>query len=219
MCGYYGFAPPAPQVGELLAELGIRASYPSGQRYARHRIPGLLTAASDGYALSDAWWWFLLKREGDSWLPNLDVTSFNARNLDGPLWRSAIRHHRGVVFATELGEAKGRRQYLLRGAEPFALGMVYRDYPLPDASSVRATALITRPPHPRYSRYHDKSIPLLLPLDPQLLRHWLDPHIEDSAIIGELLANPRLTVDFAVEPVKSYKRGESQGPAEKLPKD
>ena len=169
--------------------------------------------------MSAALWWYSLKREENRLVMNPAVTSFNARNLQSPLWRDALRTRRGVVLATELGEAKGSHQYLMRARRPIALAMLYRDWPDGSSGAVRSTALITRPPHPRYSRYHDKSIPLMLPLTREALTHWLDPEIEDSPQIQQWLEAPQLTEDFEVVPVKSYKRGEAVGEAEVMPRD
>ena len=34
-----------------------------------------------------------------------DRTTFNARNLDSPFWKGAVRHHRAIVVGTALGES------------------------------------------------------------------------------------------------------------------
>ncbi|WP_341936857.1 hypothetical protein [Marinimicrobium sp. C2-29] len=80
-------------------------------------------------------------------------------------------------------------------------------------------AVITRPPHPRFSRYHDKSIPFFLPLDPEVIRTWLDPKIgADDPVIKSLLDRPKIYSSLSVTRVKSFVRGEAlDAPEELLP--
>ena len=80
-------------------------------------------------------------------------------------------------------------------------------------------ALITRPPHPRFSRYHSKSIPCFLPLDVDFIKSWLDPQLPASDAIKALLDQPRIYADLQVTQVKTYKRAEPLAEAQSLPAD
>ncbi len=220
MCGYFGNLHECPAVVDLLNQLRIPLPYPVSQNYQRRPVTGLITAVpGGGYSMSTAVWWYAMKMDAGQWVPNEKVTSFNARNLQSPLWKEAIAQRRGVVFASEVGESNGRDRYLMRSTEGLALGAVYRDWVAPSGAAVRSMAIITRPPHARFSRYHDKSIPCFLPLDVDVLKCWLDPALPTSDAIERMLETPRLYSDLNVTRVKTYQRGEALAAAELLSKD
>lgn len=219
MCGYFANQFRQQEEQALLAALERTLTYPKGQWYQRTVVPGLITARSAGYEVSEAMWWYALRKEEGRWQRNEDITSFNARNLDNRLWKDAIRTRRGIVIASEIGEAQGRDHYLMRSKTPLVMGVVYRDWPQPEGAPVRSMALVTRPPHPRFSRYHSKSIPCFLPLDVGFLKSWLDPTITDSTDIHWLLDHPKIYNDLDVVKVKTYKRAEPLAEPERLEKD
>lgn len=220
MCGYLGNMHDHPMVRPLLDQLGIPLLYPRGQYYQRRIHDGLITAGAGGHELTRALWWYALRPDGGNMVPNPDITSFNARNLDGRMWRRAINERRGIVLATEVGESLGRDRYLMRGQDIMPVGAVYKDWQAPGGEIVRSMAVITRPPHERFSRYYDKSIPCFLPPDADFLTQWLDPAVPaDSPEIADLLDRPRIYTDLEVIPVKTFKRGEKQGETEWLEAD
>lgn len=220
MCGFIGNLHEAPGVIDLMEELGITLPLPFFQSYQRRIHPALITQDSSGYSLSNAIWWYALKRHGEIWVPNEKITSFNARNLDSKLWKPAIEQRRGVVFATEVGESKGRDRYLMRTDRGLALGAVYQDWHSPGNDTIRSMAIITRPPHPRFSKYHDKSIPMFLPLDAKIIKIWLDPdNGSEHPQIQSLLSHPQIYTPLAVTPVKSFVRAEPLGETERLSAD
>ena len=218
MCGYFGNLHESPVVIDLLNQLGITLPYPQGQHYPRRDFSGLLTCENGEFRLSQAMWWYQLQQGESGFQVNEKVTSFNARDLDKPFWRNAIKKRRGLVFATELGESQGKQRYLMRGKTPFALGVVYKDWQKGEDHK-RSAAVITRPPHARFSQYHDKSTPLFIPLDITVIRQWLDGTIENNLVVEELLSQPRLSVDLEVTEVKTYKRGEPLSEMQYLPAD
>lgn len=192
-----------------MEELGIQLPLPYYQSYQRRTHPALITQEGDKYVISEAMWWYALKREGDKLVPNPDITSFNARNLDAPLWRNAINHRRGIILGTEIGESKDGKHYLMRSKEGLALGAVYKDWEAPNGQIVRSMAVITRPPHPRFSKYHDKSIPAFLPLDNRTVANWLNPdHPSNDSAIAGILDTPKIYSHLEVTKVKSFKRAE-----------
>jgi putative SOS response-associated peptidase YedK len=150
-----------------------------------------------------------LQIENHQFTPNKRVTSFNARDLNKPLWRDAAQHRRGLIFATELGERQGKDQYLMRSSSGFALGVGYKDWPKPQGGdALRSMAVITRPPHPCFSQYHDKSIPLFIQLEAELIKEWLSPSLITSPAIEHLLAHPTITSDLEVSRVRTYTHAE-----------
>lgn len=219
MCGYVGRKfNLAEQDIPYWREYATLLRQPGGQYYQRRLVNHLVIWRNGQAVYTDATWWYMLKKEGDQLVPNPKVTSFNARNLDSPLWRQAIRQQRGVLFASEIGESQGKARYLMQSQSLFALACVYKQWQQADAT-VYSFALITRDPHPRFSRYHDKSMPLFLPNNPEFLDHWLDPTVALSPQICAVLEQPKLRVAFNVTPVKTYKRGEVLGQSELLQAD
>ncbi len=219
MCGYFANLRETAAIIDLLKQIGIALPYPVQRAYQRRVFAGLVTIQNGRAALSEALWWFALREHGDKLVPNEKYTSFNARDLRKPLWRTAARTSRGLVLATEIGEAQGKQRYLMTSSEGFALGCLYKDYALADGTRVRSFAVITRPPHHRFSRYHDKAFPLFLPMDKAAIEEWLNPEIETSPLIEEILDNPRLEADLAVTPVKTYRNAEALGATEILHRD
>ena len=218
MCGYFGNLHESPAVIDLLNQLGIPLPFPVQRAYQRRSFHGLITLEDTGYCVSSAIWWYQLKADGEKLVPNEKVTSFNARDLSKPLWRQAIKTRRAIVLATELGESNGKARFLMKSEEGFALGCVYKDWEI-NGEHLRSFAVITRPPHERFSQYHDKSVPCFIPLDKTFIEEWLNPNIDSSPAINALLDNATLTTDLEVTKVKSYKHAEPLGETENLPKD
>ncbi len=220
MCGYIGNLHEAPGVIDLMEELGIPLPLPYYQSYQRRMHPALITQEGDKYVISEVMWWYALKREGNKLVPNPEITSFNARNLDAPLWRNAINHRRGIILGTELGESKDGKRYLMRSKEGLALGALFKDWEAPNGETVRSMALITRPPHPRFSRYHDKSIPAFLPLQLDTIASWLNPeNTQSTSAISEILDTPKIYNELTVTKVKSFKQAQHLGEPETLQVD
>ena len=166
----------------------------------------------------NATWWFDCS-EQDGKLVVGDRTTFNARNLGSPYWKSAIRSRRAIIVATGLGESKiidgKKHQYLMNSDRPIFIGAVYRKFPGDHFSC----ALITRDSHPRFDAYHDKAFPLFLPYDNAFLELWLSDEREDHPAIASLLEQPKLFPALEVQEVKSFKQGLKIGKPLVLPAD
>lgn len=225
MCGYFGNLHESPVVVDLMNQLGIPLPYPSGRSYPMRNIQGLITAERDEaeqlhYKVEDALWWYQLHLQRGHFKPNEKVTSFNARDLSKPLWRQAAECRRGLVFATELGESQQKNRYLMKSEYGFALGALYKDWKNPQTGEcVRSMAIITRPPHPRFSVYHEKSVPLFIPLEADIIEAWLDPAIQSAAKLEDLLNSPTITTPLRVTQVKTYKHAEPLGEEQLLEAD
>lgn len=220
MCGYIGNLHQSPAVIDLFNRLNIPLPYPLGQYYTLQPCPALVTATDNGYQHSSAIWWYAMKWDNGKLVPNMEITSFNARNLNGRMWRKPMDARRGLVFATEIGETQGRSHYLMRARNrPLAIGTLWQDSKDGDGFT-RSFALITRPATSSFARYHEKAMPLFLPWEDEILQHWLDPAVgADDPLIRSLVDNPRVTTDLEVTPVKTFKRGEPVGASELLPAD
>lgn len=233
MCGYIRRVTDTPEVKELLEELGMgglfeplvseaqarmEQFYPAFGGNPSRRIRGLIIQEEGKPRLVDATWWFDCKESGDT----LEVgkrTTFNARNLDSPYWKDALRHHRGIVIATGIGESKkieGRKhQYLMEGTRPFLLGTLYR----PFTNGQYSCAVITRDAHVKFEPYHDKAFPFFLPATPAFTQTWLAEDTPQANEIDELLEHPKLYATLNVEEVKTFKSGETSENATVLAAD
>jgi len=219
MCGYFATTRILHDVSDIFDDLHLPGTPPIEKGYQRRFVDGLACHHQGSVQIGPALWWFALKPEAGTFTPNEKLTSFNARDLSKPLWRGALKNQRGIIFATELGESEGKNRYLMQSKKGFALGCVYKNWTGADGQLTRSFAVITRDPHQRFSKYHSKSFPLFLPLDSDLLKDWLNPDIETTPQIEQLLNEPKLTVDLEVTRVKTYKNGEALADSEILEKD
>lgn len=203
--------------------------YPAFGARPERRIQGVLCASPDEATESlsatscalpevvDATWWFDCHAEGDT-LRVGRRTTFNARNLESPFWRSALYGHRALVLATAIGETQtqgGRKvHYLMEAEQPFFLGALYRRFD----NGLYSCAVITKSPSPGFAQFHEKAAPLILPADSALLRQWLDPQVRVSQVpeLALWLTAPALPIDLKVTPVKTFKRGEAIGETQLL---
>lgn len=231
MCGYarrHVNTRQLHELADLLNEAGIviRAGihslehfYPAFGGNASRQLRDLIIRGSAGLATVDATWWFECQPAGDGLVVNNSRTTFNARNLKSPYWRGAIRHNRGIMVATGIGEGKSvdgkNRHYLVESDQVLLLGCVYRRYP----NGCYSAAVITRDVHPRFEPYHDKAFPLMLPHDPDFLRLWLSDAREDEPAIADLLERPRIFNDLKITHVKTFKDGKPLNDPELLHAD
>jgi putative SOS response-associated peptidase YedK len=221
MCGFVSYndtsfrespnwvAPLTSPLGSLLLQWPTYSAYPAFGGDTNKRIP-LLVCEDNSLKIVQAVWWF------DAICENYHTTlgrrtSFNARNLDSPFWKSALNHSRGLVLAGELGESKlvgkTKHQYLMQSQTPFMLGAIYRKLNNGDY----CCAIITRDAHPKMAPYHDKAFPLFLPTDDIFLNIWLGPNTAQHPQIDPLLRSPKLYPTLRVQRVKTYKHKQTVG--------
>jgi len=166
----------------------------------------------------DATWWFDCEEAGDT-LQVGKRTTFNARNLESPYWKGALRLHRALVVATGLGESKvidgKKRQFLMESDRPLLMGALYR----PFDNGCYSCAVITRDSHPRFDAYHDKAFPLFLPSTPEFVHGWLKNAGQIPGEVDHYLASPLITEGLLVSEVKTFKRAVTQAEAQYLAAD
>lgn len=218
MCGFVQRVNKGSVINELLNTAGLpELTLNEGDFYPGGRVDIILSDPVPRSACST--WWFLL---GEGGKPNYKYTTFNARRLDGRMWKSPLKHTRCLIPATafgeSIGEGKAKRSYLLESDGAFFLGGLYRHYET-EQGTVTSFAVITCNPHPRLSKYHDKACPLFLPPDPKVISDWLDPNLTGINHFQHWIDQPVLTTNFQVTPVLSTKKLATIGPAERLSKD
>jgi len=152
----------------------------------------------------EATWWFDCFDTSEGLMVG-NRTTFNARNLTSPFWKNALQNHRGIVFASGIGESKlvgkTKHQYYMQSPNLFALGALYRKF----SNNQYSCAIITRDAHPKMEPYHDKAFPGFLPMDAGFLKLWLNKTVTRHPQIDQALACPILYPTLEVQRVKTYK--------------
>ncbi|MGQ8366236.1 SOS response-associated peptidase family protein [Glaciecola sp. 1036] len=220
MCGFIGYdertITETPDLfdklnslSDCIARIPSYSAYPAFGGDLSKRIP--LIIEDDGIKLVNAIWWFDAYQNNDLATALGNRTSFNARNLQSPFWRAALKHQRGIVLASSIGESKlvgkTKHQYLMQSKSPFLLGALYKKLPNNDY----ACAVITRDAHPKMEAYHDKAFPLFLPVLSHFLDKWLLAKGEIPSEVEQLLESPKLFPNLHVQRVKTYKSGQPMG--------
>lgn len=223
MCGYIQRVTDSPHVAALMRRIGlgellepllvggynVEHFYPAFGGAVNRKIRGVIIEENGEKKLINPTWWFDCSM-GDEGLEVGKRTTFNARNLDSPFWKGALRHHRAIVIATSIGESKfidGKKHQFLMKGEAFILGALYRKFD----DDTYSCAVITRNSHPKFEPYHDKAFPLFLPPDESFIDIWLDKEVTQDPLIDELLDNPKLYPCLEVTRVKSYKSAQKLG--------
>lgn len=221
MCGYVRRHIPNKNLNQFMELLGQMDLFPDeGGEELQHFYPAfgkdpnrtidIIIREGERLRRVDATWWFDCAEE-EGRLVVGERTTFNARNLDSPYWKTAIRSRRAIIVGTGLGESKiidGKKHlYLMTSASPILIGAVYRKFP----GGQYCCALITRDSHPRFDQFHDKAFPLFLPYDSALLNLWLSEEREDHPLIASLMDQPKLFPRLVVQEVKSFKQGTAVG--------
>ena len=187
----------------LLSSWPNYKAYPAFGGDTYKRVPLLICEQGEYKEVSAIWWFDAFSENKVTYLGKR--TSFNARNLDSPFWKSALNNNRALVLATHLGESKlvgkTKHQYLMQSQQPFMLGAIYRQLDNGDY----CCAIITRDAHPKMTPYHEKAFPLFLPLQPEFLNLWLGAENAQNAEIQALLQAPKLFPTLHVQRVKTYK--------------
>jgi putative SOS response-associated peptidase YedK len=233
MCGYIRRHVGPKTLKEFLDLLGVsgyyddriddepelKHFYPAFGGDPNRTIEGLLIREGDQLKFVSATWWYDCTEGEDGSLIVGKRTTFNARNLDSPFWKAAIRHRRAIVVCTGLGEGKtvdGKdRHYLVTSDRLMFLGAVYQSF----SSEKYSCAVITRDEHPRFAPYHDKAFPLFLPHNLEFLKLWLSDVQEDHPQISQMLSFPKIFDDLTIKEVKTFKAGLSIKPTRLLTAD
>jgi putative SOS response-associated peptidase YedK len=219
MCGYAQRMRAIPKAQRYLEEWGINEALPMGRFWPGTTMTGvIIESAEQGIHAIDAIWWFLLAPKDGQLKPDRKITCFNARNLDGRLWKSPFKTSRCLIPVSAIVETKGKQSYLMEAEGGAFLGGLYRTWG-DGAQQVHSCSVITCPPPPRFSEYHDKSIPLFMPLDDGILRRWLDPTFHEADFFRGMIDTPGLPYDFTVAPVKNSQHVEPLGEFEVLGRD
>ncbi len=228
MCGFVQRDTNSPAITTLLKDVGLNDLvptfksesggllnfYPAFGNNPNRQIKNLIISPAKTV---NATWWYDCSESEDTLIVG-KRTTFNARNLSSSFWKGAIRHRRAIVIATAVGESKRvhttNEHYLMQAENALLLGAVHQKFD----NGCYSTAVITRPPHDRFSKFHDKAIPFFLPHNKEFIEAWLSDESDNVLVMSEL-DKARIHTDLKVTKVKNFKGGEALGDTELLTAD
>lgn len=226
MCGYlrreygtvnFGQSLKSSGLGEIYAELdnrqpGISSFLPAYANTVHHKIPDVVIEDENGKRkLVNPTWWYDC-RLSNNVLHTAGKQSFNARNLELPLWKEPIRYRRGIAVMTGLGESiytkpdnKGKHQYLMLADKPVLFGVLYQQFD----DDICSAAVITRHKQLGFDKYHSKAFPFFINPDKYFVDLWLSKNVtEEEPAIAESLAHPTWYERLAIDRVKTFSGGQ-----------
>lgn len=115
-----------------------------------------------------------------------------------------------MIPAPSIVETKDKNSYHIEADPGLMIGGVYRIWQS-GGQLIHLCAVITCPPHDRFSEHHDKSIPLFLPIDADMVRLWLGPTFHEADFLRSIIEQARITAVFSVTPIKNS-RGRDLAP-------
>lgn len=197
-----------PDVIELCEGLQISlfTDQPIFSRFIRATQPVSIVRQKQGVRRMDtATWWLLLDKTDSGFKPS-KYTSFNTRydklNVINSAGYQAYRHSRCVIPVKGFGESEyvnGKPVHyhdMVAKHSGLLMGGVCREWFNSEAGeSALSCSVITLPPHSKLKDIHSKSMPLILPPQPELINAWLDESITNPAMFKDLL-KPRLPLDL-----------------------
>src|SRR5580704_16104420 len=148
------------------------------------------------------WGLLLSSSEAKSGPPLINARSETAATK--PAFRHAFRSRRCLIPADGFYEWQptdegGKQPFLitLRDERPFAFAGLWERCRGPDEKTVESCTILTTEANDRLRELHDR-MPVILP--PDLYGPWLDPHIEDTAVLESLL-KPYPSAEMHFRPV------------------
>jgi len=141
MCCYFANLPPTNEIIKVSNQLNLTLPIEPAHAYQRRNFNALITKTNNQIQAQPAMWWYALKFENNNFKVDERITSFNARDLNKPLWQGAYEERRGLVFATQIGKTQTignkKKQYLMQSKTGFALGCVYQNWYHPDGTHTK----------------------------------------------------------------------------------
>ena len=125
--------------------------------------------------------------------PKIGNRMINARSetlTERPSFRSAYRRRRCLIIADSFyewrreGRARTPMRIMLESEEPFAFAGLWETWKRPDDSWMLSCTIITTSANELVSEIYDR-MPVIL--DPDVEAVWLDPDLDDTTALSELL--------------------------------
>lgn len=221
MCGRYNVTD-SREVRSLMEQLNLAGTVPAPKLKLPPGRTGefVIEATGDRHLLAGIWSLLIEPRPtGNGYRPNPKFQTFNARSdrlTSSPLWKKANPSKRCILPVSAFHEWKGKQVYNIHPEnEATALAGLWQSWKFED-ETVHSFTVITLPPHPRFSRIHSKSIPLMLRPDDFDL--WLDPDFHQVDAFQKLIKT-HIPVPLVCEPVGSPNDPSPVGEVELLDAD
>ena len=175
-------------ISEGYSDMG-EAPYP---RYNIAPTQDVLTVRNDGDRNSaEMMRWGLVP----SWAkdPKIGSRMINARSetlSERPSFRVAYRRRRCLIVADSFyewkreGRSRTPMRIMLESEEPFAFAGLWETWKRPDDSRMLSCTIVTTSANELVSGIHDR-MPVIL--DPDVESVWLDPDMDDTTALSELL--------------------------------
>ncbi len=173
------------------------------------KIP-IVTQQGAGHQLCQATWSLLLEETDGGFKPHAKYATFNSKSsrlTESPVSKKAFKRSRCIIPASSFVEGdgpKGHRYYhqLTPESGMIAFGGLYREWIHSKTGELMYSAsIITLLGHPKLKDVHQKSMPLMLPLDQPALAHdWLNSSLQATERFNDLLV-PTLFDSFEILPI------------------
>jgi len=133
-------------------------------------------------------------------------------------FKDDFKYRRCIVPATAFVEQKKGVYHRLQPVDQaIAFAGFYRAWPT-DEGPVYSCSVLTTTPHPKLKDIHDKAMPVMLPLDDDTMKMWLDPEFHDTAAFTDLFT-PALRTDFEVYRLAKWRSFEAAGETSIIERD
>ncbi|WP_231759897.1 SOS response-associated peptidase family protein [Microbulbifer elongatus] len=185
-------------VERFLEEYGVH--HPQNMIFGRRRRPttkvSIVTARCGEPEVENAIWHLYLEKSTDGWKPHKKYWSINS-NWKKLGQRPEYRKSRCLIPATAWVESQhGKNPVEFRFDRPFFFCGLYKTW-----GDVLSCSIITLAAHPDTARFHEKSFPMIAPLDSAFVTRWLqggedtqpfEPYLHPDIRLGEsdLLVQP-----------------------------
>ena len=215
MCGRFTLATPVDQLAKQFqlagtAELAPRYNIAPTQQVAAVR------AGEDGRELAMLRWGLV-----PGWAKDLSMGAklINARSetaAEKPAFRTAMRQRRCIIpadgFYEWQAQAGGKQPFHIRLADqrPFGLAGLWERWKNPEGEWIQTCTILTTSANSLMQQLHDR-MPVILP--PERYELWLDPTLQDTAPLQELLVPYPAEEMVAVPVSKAVNKVGNEGPA------
>ena len=180
--------------------------------FSRDKAPGsrisIIHRDKDRNVVTPAIWWLLI--DPVTGKPNYKYASFNSRsdklNMPRSIAYEPFRESRCIIPATAFIEGKSDRKTYhkieLEG-QGIAFGGLHRETIHKETGEIiHSASIITLPPVPEWEAIHPKSMPLMLPLENDILiNQWLAPSFHHVQAFDEVL-QPAVRTPQVLTPIE-----------------
>ncbi|USH04879.1 SOS response-associated peptidase [Grimontia kaedaensis] len=209
MCGRFNVTDD-PYMHLLLDSLGVdlgRLPIRASNNIAPTDTVSIVVSNGEEMVLKNACWWLLMHQEDGCIRPLTKYASFNTRsdklNVKGSAGFDAFRQTRCIIPVSGFVETQQGNAYAMEPVgSAIAFGGLFRRWiEETTGEEVLSCSIVTLPPHPKIEPYHAKSMPLILPLNPEVQRKWLDCPATNVGELEEMLS-PQLPLPLSVTPIE-----------------